>query len=130
MTGPETVLQELDRAAIRSPNHLKQWLAASGRRYIIMKTDELVDSLPWPEGVEALIHLIECYRQLRCTRVVETTPCPRCKGKPAAVQDCSACGQLGIYNRLGSDVLEQSEVKEVIQFLLQHVQTTEPDWSP
>ncbi len=56
------------RTALKSPEHLKEWMEKSGRRFLVMDGLELVDSLPWPEGVIALTQLLACYRDHRATR--------------------------------------------------------------
>lgn len=126
----DTLYTQVGSAGIRSPNHLKQWLSASGRRYLLMPMDELVDALPWPEGIETLMGLIECFRQYRCARVVESRPCERCAARRDAVKSCTWCGGFGVYNRLGTDMLEPDELKAVVEFLVTQIRTTEPTWRP
>jgi uncharacterized small protein (DUF1192 family) len=50
-----------DRVAVQTPAHLKRWLSASGRKYLIFKTDDLIDALPWPAGVETLMQIVREY---------------------------------------------------------------------
>ncbi len=59
------------RVAMASPVHLRRWLRETGRTWIILRTDDLVQALPWPHGVNALIQILEAYRQGRCVRQVE-----------------------------------------------------------
>lgn len=65
--------QEIDdaqmRTAMKDPNHLKRFLHASGREYLVLRTDHLVDAL-WapgmpPDGIEALQQIIAAYRDHR-----------------------------------------------------------------
>lgn len=53
------------RTAMKSPEHMKEWLEATGRRYLILDAVELVDALPWPGGHEALTQVIACHRDHR-----------------------------------------------------------------
>lgn len=54
-----------ERVAVKTPDHLKQWLRETGRTTLIFNALDLVDALPWPSGVEALINIINCYQQHR-----------------------------------------------------------------
>lgn len=135
---------ELTRAAaavaMTSPKHLKDWLNASGRRYIIMVANDLVDALPWPGGVEAFTQVVECYRQHRAVEVAEEKPCPKCCGqkfpnarsnnKLTPRADCMTCNGAGVERRYKGDVLEPGEMKHAVQFLIDQIRKTEPNWSP
>lgn len=58
----ETETDALTRVSMKNPHHLKQWLEASGREFLIFRSEDLVDSLPWPDGVNMLMQLIAYYR--------------------------------------------------------------------
>lgn len=126
--SPAELTRAAERTAMASPTQLKQWLIASGRRYIIFDSDDLVDALPWPGGVEALTQVVECYRQHRCVDIAEEGPCPSCNG--ALSGDCMACNGVGIERRYKSDVLELDEMKAVVAYLVERIRKTDPNWSP
>ncbi len=127
--APPTLLREVaDSIAIRSPAHLKQWLHASGRAFIIFDANDLVDGLPWPDGVDAMIQLCEAYRQQRCVDIAEERPCKRCGKKP--VDSCPECHGYGRTIRMKSDMLEPDEMKKVVEFLMLQIRLADPNWSP
>lgn len=122
--------------AMASPKQLKDWLNASGRRYIVFVADDVVDALPWPGGVEALTQVTECYRQHRAVEIAEEKPCPKCGGqfpklgKNIGANECGACNGSGVERRYKSDVLEPDEMKQAVQFLIDQIRKSDPNWSP
>lgn len=58
--GPLTV-------AMTDPAHLKRWLTEKDLGFLVWNALDLVDSLPWPGGVETLQLLIAGYREHRGT---------------------------------------------------------------
>ena len=108
--------------AIADPAHLKRWLQETGRRFLVMRTDDLVDSLPWPHGVEALIQIIEAYKQRRQTVAADNGPCPWPGGNgvttPLGHAKCDFCHGSGVVDtRYKTDRLEDDEIDEAIVFL-------------
>ena len=129
--APTTLLSEVAKSiAIQSPVHLKQWLHASGRAFIVFDANDLVDGLPWPEGVDAMIQLCEAYRQQRCADVAEQTPCTRCARKPKVSPSCPECHGHGHTVRMKSDMMEPDELKKVVEFLMMQIRLADPNWSP
>lgn len=116
-----TLLQEIAAStAMKSPEHLKQWLRATGRQFIVLRADDLVDALPWPHGVDSLMLLIEAYRQERLTRIVEWAPCPRAAAHMGfgAHGICPMCKNQGqVPARTKDDRLESDEIDAAIAFL-------------
>jgi len=55
------------RVAMQSPEKLKTWLQASGRQWVVLNGPQLIDALPWPEGVQAFMHVVAAYRDHRST---------------------------------------------------------------
>ena len=53
------------KTALANPESLCTWLAESGRRWLVFDSVDLVKSLPWPDGVQALMEIIACYRDHR-----------------------------------------------------------------
>lgn len=123
MTKQQTLQQELESStAIQSPAHLKRWLEQSGRRFLIMRTDDLVDALPWPHGVDALIQIVEAYRQHRLTQPVEHGPCPHLARHEAVKQEykgvCPLCRNKNeVVTRSKDDRLELDEIRDARAFL-------------
>lgn len=68
------------RTAMSDPEHMKRWLRDTGRTYIVLRTDQLVDSLSWPRGVEAFMGIIDAYRSHRSEQMV-TLPNGTVRGK-------------------------------------------------
>lgn len=52
----------------RDKAHLKSWLTASGRKYLVLNATDLVDAMPFPDGVEMVQQVIAAYGQHRATR--------------------------------------------------------------
>lgn len=122
--------QILDRVSIKSAAHLKAWLIASGRQFIVFPSGDLVDALPWPGGVEALIQIVEAFRQHRVSLGVEWAACPRAALHRAG-QTCDICrNQNQIVARTKTDALELDEMKAAAVFLLNQVREKEPTWNP
>ena len=55
------------RVALGSPEKMKAWLQASKRTWLIFNAPQMVDALPWPDGVHALMQIVAAYRDLRST---------------------------------------------------------------
>ena len=67
MQQQETLAPEQERTAIQSPEQLKRFLKASDRQFIIFAANDLVDSLPFPQGVQLFQSMVEFYRHQRWT---------------------------------------------------------------
>lgn len=64
----EEVFERQENVAIKDPEHLKRWLTQSGRKYIVLRSDHLIDGLRWPEGVESFQEIINQYRASRADK--------------------------------------------------------------
>jgi hypothetical protein len=107
------------RVAMESPNHLKEWLLASGRQWIVLDSLELVDALSWPEGVEALIQILAAYRDHRATissGEVETQKHPD-------------TGEEIRVPLMKGEVLGLEERKRATQSMVVEIRKEEPTWS-
>lgn len=102
-----------DGVAMKSPDHLRRWLAESGRRWLIFDALDLVDSLAWPEGVVSLIDIIDGYRDHRAQHMVA-------KVVPGE-------GEIQVAK---GDTLELSEVDQCIRWLVGRARELDPDWDP
>ncbi len=105
--------------AMKDPGHLKQWLEASGRRYMVFPAMELVDALPWPGGHEALLQIIAAFRDHR--RVMET-------GRYAFEEHpvTHEKVKVPVYK---SELLEPEEVDRAIRYLVERMLEHDPSWS-
>lgn len=63
----EQLTPEAIATAMKNPVHLKRWMEASGRRWLIFNTKDLIAALPWPTGAQALAEIISVYRDHRRT---------------------------------------------------------------
>ena len=88
---------------IGNPARLKQWFRESGRKYIVLDADDLIDALSWPDGVEQFMRFVSVYREYRSQRAVEV----------------KVGGEMTY--RAVSDVLEPEEIREAIAFLKQQL---------
>lgn len=57
--------EEQVRVAMKSKEHLKDWLQKTGRGFIVFNAMDLVDSLSWPGGARALQEILHTYREHR-----------------------------------------------------------------
>jgi hypothetical protein len=60
--------QLLAKQALSDPEALKRWLLESGRKFVVLVSQDLVDSLPWPDGVRKFTEVVEAYRVHRLTQ--------------------------------------------------------------
>lgn len=79
MTQP--IPYEITNTAMTDQGHLIRWLQQSDRRFLVIDAVQAVKSLPWPDGVAALMQVIDCYKQHRQTipsgmQTVEEIPNP------------------------------------------------------
>lgn len=64
MTSEERI-EAIARVSMKDKEHLKRWLQATNRDWLVFNTIDLVDALRWPEGVDVLMQVIACYRDHR-----------------------------------------------------------------
>src|SRR4030042_3593069 len=50
---------------MKDKSHLKRWLEASGRAWLVFNAIDLVDALSWPDGVDVLMQVVACYKDHR-----------------------------------------------------------------
>jgi len=101
------------RVAMQSPEKLKKWVRESGRQWLVFNTLELVDALPWPEGVGTLMQLIACYRDHRAT--LETGEYEEIGGQQVPV--------------MKGEYLEVAELDRAIRYLIGKVTEKDPSWT-
>jgi hypothetical protein len=116
--------------AIKDPGHLKRWLIESKRQWVMLKSEDLVDALPWPDGVDILMQVIEAYRQHRVGVPVDYAPCPKLKvhQKGRVCELCSNAGEVIVRSK--SDLLEVDEMKEACVWLINQILEKDKSWNP
>ena len=111
--------QEQINTAMQSPEHLRQWLDASERRWIVFNGIDLVEALPWPHGVELFMQLVMIYRDHR--RAIwtgrEKNVLDRVSGKEVTVK---------VYK---GEKLEVEELDRAIRYLTAQILELDPSWS-
>lgn len=118
VTSPIELSEAQMRTAMTSPSHMKEWLEKSGRRWLVLNGMHLVDALPWPSGVDALMQLIACYRDHRAvldTGEVKTEVDPITKEKVEVV----------VYH---PETLTFTELDRAIRYLVQLITDLDPSW--
>ena len=104
--------------AMKSPDHLKAWLDASGRRWMVMHSIDLVDALTH-EGRELLQTLVFAYRDYRRTiknGKSETMVHPDTKQR-VTVELCK------------DETLETEELDRAIRYLVSQMYERNPSWA-
>lgn len=106
------------RVAMKSPEHLKGWMHASGRRWLLLNGDHLVDALPWPNGVEAFMQVVACYRDHRAaldtgeTQLIENP-------------DTGEMDEVPLYY---PEPLTLTEMDRAIRWLVGQITELDSDW--
>lgn len=114
----DTLSPEAVRVAMTDPAHLREWLEASGRRWLVFDALDLVEALPWPSGVEALIEIINCYRDHR-----------RCQPSVRKHQVETPDGGMADVPVMKDDHLEVNELDQCIRWLIGLASERDPNWS-
>lgn len=109
--------------AMKSPDHLREWLDASGRRWLVFDGVDFVKALPWPAGVEALMQMIAAYRDER--RTVWTGRMEKFKGKNAITGE-EIDQEVKVMK---GEHLEVEELDRAIRYLVAQVLELDPKWS-
>lgn len=115
----DEIALRLFNVSIKSPDHLKQWLAETGRRWLVIDALQLVEALPWPDGLDSLIQIIACYRDHR-----RTIPSGRTE-----VQTDPTLGEEVTVPVMCEDTLEVPEMEAVIRFLIHAITEKDPSWT-
>ena len=111
--------KRLFRVAIKDAEHLKKWLEKSGRTWIVLNCTELVDALPFPDGLDAFMQIIACYRDHR-------------RGVPTGeieVQTDPTLGKEIQVPLMKDENLSVVELDQAIRYLISQVTELDPDWS-
>lgn len=109
----------LSNISMKSPDHLKEWLGESGRRWLIFDGLDLVDALDFPAGIRSLMEIINQYQAFRGTKMsgrVETFKHP-------------ITGDV-VERPLPKDsVLEVEEIDRAIRYLVGLISAKDENWS-
>jgi hypothetical protein len=111
--------KEVLSTAMALPSHLKAWLKASGRAWLVINGDELVDALPWPGGVQEVMDLVSILARHRATKPT---------GRFSQVKDPLTKEMVDIPV-MKSEALEPDELDRAIRYLVAQMRQHDPDWS-
>lgn len=114
----DELARRLFKVSMKTPEHLKKWLEASGRRWLVLDTLELVDALPWPNGVDSLIQIIACYRDHR--RVIPS-------GRVERQRDPTLKKEVDVPI-MKDETLEVFELDRAIRYLIGQITTKDAKW--
>jgi len=106
------------QTALKDPDHLKRWLDASSRRWMVFNGIDLIDALPWPSGVEAFMQVVMAYRDHR--RVMDS-------GRTEIVEDPTT-GEMVEVPVPKDESLEVEELDRAIRYLVAQLLEKDPDW--
>lgn len=110
--------QARNATSMQSPEHLKQWLDQTGRRWIVINAQELVDALPWPSGIAAFTQVLDCYRDHR--RTIDS-------GRRGMMFD-PGLGEDVEVTLFKDETLEVEELDRAIRYLMAQIYEKKPDW--
>lgn len=115
----EKYLERAAAVAMSSPEHMKEWLEKSGRRWMVFNGMELIDALPWPEGVQEVMDVISLYRNHR-----RTIPSGRTETiiEPVTRKEVT----LPLCK---DEHLELEELDRCVRYLIAQIYELDPKWS-
>jgi hypothetical protein len=105
--------EKLVLGEMNSPEKLKAWLEATGRRWLVLDSVALVNAVSWPAGVLAFQSILSDYEAYRSSQ--ESGRKALVQGRPVPV--------------MKSDVLEADEMDAVIRHLVAQLKKLDPDWT-
>lgn len=117
MTAEERI-EAIARVAMKDKNHLKRWLRATGRNWLVFNAPELVDALKWPDGVDVLMQIIACYRDHRAA--IDT-------GRREKQMNPTTGTEVEVAIFKG-EVLEADELDHAIRDLVRQIKEKVPAW--
>jgi hypothetical protein len=98
---------------MRSPEKMREWLEASGRVWLVFNAPQLVEALPWPEGMNAFMQIVAAYRDHRST--IPTGDTEEVNGVPTR-----------LYH---GDTLTAVELDRCIRYLIGQITELDPTWT-
>lgn len=108
--------QALLNISMTTPMQLKQWLEASGRRYLVFDAYQLIDALPWPHGIDLLAQVIACYRDER-----RTIP----SGRYTELKAGDPSTRVPVMR---GETLEADELDRCVRYLIRQLQELDSTW--
>lgn len=114
----EEITQRYLNVSIKDKEHLKRWLEKSGRRWLLFDSLGLVDSLPFPEGIDDLMRVVACYRDYR-----QAQPSGRVE-----IQKDPTLGKEIEVSINKSELLEVEELDRAIRALIRQASERFPTW--
>jgi hypothetical protein len=115
--------KEQINTAMKDPNHLKKWLQESKRNWMVFNTKDLINSMPWPAGAQALAEIVSMYRDHR--RAIATGRVEVQKQRDD-VTDQEVDVEVPIYK---DETLEIEELDRAIRHLIAEASEKDPKWS-
>jgi hypothetical protein len=118
MPDTKELAQAQVNVAMKDPEHLKNWLEASGRRWLIFRSVDLINALPWPQGVGQLMGVINTYRDYR-------------GGIPSGELEKMThpvTGEEFEVAIMKTDLLEVNELDQAIRFLIGKITEKDGTW--
>jgi hypothetical protein len=110
--------QLLAKQALSNPEALKRWLRESGRQFVVLAAQDLVNSLPWPEGVRKFTEVVEAYRGYRLTQPSAKAEMGRdLLGKPCEIVT------------MKSDALDPVELNCLVHWAAAQLLEYDPGWT-
>jgi len=111
-------LEALNRVSIQTKDHLIKWLIATDRAWLIFNAKDLVDSLPFPEGVEDFMRTVNAYAQYRNSTKT---------GQTFEVIDPITDEKI-LAPKLVGELLEKDELDRAIRYLVGLITEINPKW--
>ena len=115
----EEMAQRILNISIKDAGHLKEWLEVSGRRWLIFDSRDLVDSLPFPEGIDDFMRVVACYREHR-------TKLP---SGHYETQTDPTLGKAIDVPLMKHDLLEVEELDRVIRYCIRQITEKDSSWT-
>ena len=116
----EERIEALARVSIKDKAHLKRWLQASGRTWLVFHALDLVDALSWPDGVDLFMQVVACYREHRAS--LET-------GRHET-QESPVTGKEVQVSIFKGETLEVEEMIQAVRALIGQIRGKDPTWTP
>lgn len=106
------------QTAMADPEQLKRWLRESRRQFVVFAAQDLVDALPWPDGVRQFMGIVGRYR----TRRMTARP-------PRVERSANALGQAVEVQVAATDELEPEELDRLVHWAAAALKEHDPGWS-
>ena len=119
MTNPQPLLtEEQYNVAMKDPAHLERWVGEA-RPFMVFVGPDLVKSLRWPDGHQALQSIIQQYQDHRCKIPSGSV---RLERDPVLDQQVEVA-------LMKDQRLSESEMDRAIRWLIGEIKERNPKWS-